>query len=242
MQQLHDGMNVRVKISGDLTDPLAVTRGVKQGCTLVPSLFNAYVQCITLLIGTSQLDNTRVNINYRMTRSLFDKSKLEARTKTSRQSFSELQYAGDCALLSHSPDDQQAALQQMAHLYERIGLQMNVLAWRGVSPCSYKAVLSQLERHRVALMGRVLLSLHCRAKQSPETAGLLQYTPVNKQKKICATLLMKRLIRTMETVCLIIDYFSMFQWKTQTSGTQHKDFLFAIRKQFHWNGLYITAF
>ena len=126
LQQLHDGMNVRVKISGDLPDPYAVTRGVKQGCTLAPALSDTYVQCIQLLIGRSPSEKTRVNINYRMDRSLFDLSKLKARTKTSRSSFSEFQYADDCALPSHLPDDLQAALSQMAHLYERIGLKINV--------------------------------------------------------------------------------------------------------------------
>ena len=80
LQQLHDGLNVRVKISGDLSDPFSATRSVKQGCTLDPALFNTYVQCTTLLLGTSQSENSRLNINYRMDRSLFDLSKLKART------------------------------------------------------------------------------------------------------------------------------------------------------------------
>ena len=76
-------MNVQVKISGDFSDPFAVARCVKQGFTLAPVLFSTYVQCITLLIGTSQSENTRVNIIYRMDSSLFDLSILKATTKTS---------------------------------------------------------------------------------------------------------------------------------------------------------------
>ena len=126
IQQLHDGMNVRVKISGDLSDPFEVSRGVKQGCTLAPVLFNTYVQCITLLLSSAVPVNQKINLNYRTDRSLFDLSKLKAKTKTSRSSFSELQYADDCALMSHSADDLQAALSQMTRLYQRMGLQINV--------------------------------------------------------------------------------------------------------------------
>ena len=32
VRQLHDGMQVRVKVSGDLFEPFDVTRGVEQGC------------------------------------------------------------------------------------------------------------------------------------------------------------------------------------------------------------------
>ena len=110
IQQLHDGMNVRVKFSGDLSDPFAVTRGVKQGCTLAPALFNMYVQCITLLLSRNLSRNSKVNINYRMDRSLFDLSKLKATSLIAKSSFSELQYADDCALLCHTPDDLRTAL------------------------------------------------------------------------------------------------------------------------------------
>ena len=110
----------------DLSYPSVVTRGVKQGCTIAPALHNTYGQCITLLIDTSQSEYTRVNINYRIERRLFNLSKLKTRTNGSESSFSELQYADDCALPSHSPDDLQAALSQMAHLYERMGQQINI--------------------------------------------------------------------------------------------------------------------
>ena len=156
IQQLHDGMNVRVKISGDLSEPFAVTRGVKQGCTLAPALFNTYVQCITLLLSISQSENARMNINYRMDRNLFDLSKLKARTKTARSSFSELQYADDCALLSHSPDDLQAALSQMAHLYERMGLQINI---RKTEVMQFHA--DSGEEERITLLGEELKSVSC---------------------------------------------------------------------------------
>ena len=156
VRQLHDGMNVRVKVSGDLSDPFAVSRGVKQGCTLAPVLFNTYVQCITLLLSTSVSENAKLNINYRTDRSLFELNKLKAKTKIARSSFNELQYADDCALLSHSPDDLQVALSQMAHLYERMGLQINV---KKTEVMQFHA--ESREEERISLLGEELKNVSC---------------------------------------------------------------------------------
>ena len=38
ISQLHEGMQVRVKTAGDLSEPFEVSRVVKQSCTLVPIL------------------------------------------------------------------------------------------------------------------------------------------------------------------------------------------------------------
>ena len=46
--------------------------------------------------------DAKFNINYR-TDNLFDLRKLKIKTKVTQTSFSELQYADDCALLSHFP-------------------------------------------------------------------------------------------------------------------------------------------
>ena len=125
IRQLHDGMQVQVKAAGKLSEPFEVSRGVKQGCTLAPVLFNTYVQCVTRLL-TESLSNAKIDINYRTDRSLFNLSMLKAKTKIKKTAFSELQYADDCALLSHTPQDLQDALTKMAEIYDRMGLRINV--------------------------------------------------------------------------------------------------------------------
>ena len=42
---LHDGMSLKIRIGGELSEPFVVSRGVKQGCVLAPVLFNTYVHC-----------------------------------------------------------------------------------------------------------------------------------------------------------------------------------------------------
>ena len=50
IEQLQDGMEARLKVGSLKSEPFSVSRGVKQGCTLAPILFNVYVSCITKLL------------------------------------------------------------------------------------------------------------------------------------------------------------------------------------------------
>ena len=61
-----------------------------------------------------------------MDRSLFDLRKLKARTKTQSSWFIELQYADDCALLSHTREGLQETISAAADLYAKFGLEINV--------------------------------------------------------------------------------------------------------------------
>ena len=103
-----------------------ISRGVKQGFTLAPVLFNTYVNCVTRILTATLSENIGINLTCRTYRSLFDLSKLKAKSKIMHSSFRELQYADDCALLAHSLHDVQEALSQISLLYTRMGIQINV--------------------------------------------------------------------------------------------------------------------
>ena len=126
IQELHEGMNVRVRFAGELSDPFEVSRGVKQGCVLAPVLFNIYVQCITRLLAASLGSDGMIQVNYRIDRSLFDLKKLKAKTLVSRVNLLELQYADDCAFVSDSAEGLQRILTCSAQLYQKLGLNINI--------------------------------------------------------------------------------------------------------------------
>ena len=58
--------------------------------------------------------------------SLFDLQKLKAHTKIKNSWFLELQYADDCALLSHTPEGLQEIISTVADLYSKFGLKINI--------------------------------------------------------------------------------------------------------------------
>ena len=139
---LHDGMCALVKVDSLESDRFPVNRGVKQGCVLAPVLFNIYVQYVTQLLHRGPANTGGAHVSYRTDRSLFDLRKLKARTKTQVVRVYEMQYADDCALLAHSPEELQQMLTAAAHMYRRFGLKINaskteVLVWSPSSPSNY---------------------------------------------------------------------------------------------------------
>ena len=47
LRNFHDGMKVRVSVSGVLSDKFYASMGVKQGCVMAPVLFNIFMLCVT---------------------------------------------------------------------------------------------------------------------------------------------------------------------------------------------------
>ena len=47
IEELHEGMNARIEVEGELTDRIKVVNGVRQGCCLASLLFNIYAAAIT---------------------------------------------------------------------------------------------------------------------------------------------------------------------------------------------------
>lgn len=125
LRQFHDGMTARVTIGGQQSSPFPVRTGVRQGCVLAPVLFNIFLICVTQLLHKEIQDNSGVTVAYRLDGNLFNIRRLQATTKLHRVRILELQYADDCALVSHSPQDLQSVLDAAVRAYSRMGLTIN---------------------------------------------------------------------------------------------------------------------
>lgn len=125
LQQLHDGMQARVLMGELQSESFGVNVGVKQGCVLAPMLFNILLSAITCLFHRVLGHEDGVHVEYRLDGSLFNIRRLQAHTKTKIRQICELQYADDCAILAHSPDSMQYALNIISSLYQSFGLQVN---------------------------------------------------------------------------------------------------------------------
>ena len=125
LRQFHDGMTARVSIRGQESSPFPVCTGVRQGCVLAPILFNIFLLCVTQLLHKGIEENSGVTVEYRLDGNLFNIRRLHAKTKLHKVRILEMQYADDCAIVSHSPQGLQSVLDAAVRAYSRMGLTIN---------------------------------------------------------------------------------------------------------------------
>ena len=47
MKSFHDGTRARIRVDGELLEEFEVTNGLRQGCTIAPTLFNLYASVVS---------------------------------------------------------------------------------------------------------------------------------------------------------------------------------------------------
>ena len=99
IKSLHEGMTAQIRVTSNLTDSIAVCNGLRQGCTLAPTLFNLYFSAV-MASWRSQSTSHGVPVKYRIGRKLVGdrtaKSRLDAVYIT------ESQFADDAVLYTIS--------------------------------------------------------------------------------------------------------------------------------------------
>lgn len=125
LREPHDWMQARV-LAGELQSQyFKVNVVVKQGCVLASVLFNLLLSAVTHLFHHDLGDNDSVQMEYHLDESLFNIWRLQAHTKMKTCHIYELQYTDDCAILVHTPESLQKAVDTISSLYRSFGLQVN---------------------------------------------------------------------------------------------------------------------
>nr|VZI15423.1 unnamed protein product [Spirometra erinaceieuropaei] len=96
MRQLHDGMIARVTDNGAVSEALAVTNGVKQGCVLTPTLFSLMLSA--MLLDAYRDERPGIRIAYRMDGHLLNQRRIHFQSRVSTITVHEILFADDCAL------------------------------------------------------------------------------------------------------------------------------------------------
>ena len=96
--------------------------GVKQGCVMAPVIFNVVPAAASCLYRESFPPERAVELTYRLDGSVFNLTRLKARTKVSKDFITELQYADDCALVADSPEGLQSSIIGLNDIYKGLGL------------------------------------------------------------------------------------------------------------------------
>lgn len=102
LRDFYDSIMARVISVGLESEPFEVLVGVKQGCVLVPVLFNLFLAAATLLVRNGISRGDSVAFNYGLDGSLFNPHHLKTKSKVTTSSLFELLYANDTALVSHT--------------------------------------------------------------------------------------------------------------------------------------------
>ena len=105
LRNLYAGQEATVRTGRGTTDWLQIGKGVHQGCTLSPCLFNLYAE---YMIRNTGLEEAQAEI------------------KTARRNINNLRYADDTTLMAESEEKLQSLLMKVQEESEKVGLKLNI--------------------------------------------------------------------------------------------------------------------
>ena len=120
----HENMNGSVIFNGSESASFPVRRGVRQGCVLALTLFGLYFAAV--LQHSFGNDRGNIWLTTRTDGSLFKLSRLKARTRTNQCTFTELLYADDAAIVSHSEAELQLLMDRFSSSCRAFGLCVSI--------------------------------------------------------------------------------------------------------------------
>nr|VZH96286.1 unnamed protein product [Spirometra erinaceieuropaei] len=122
-RQLHDGMMARFTDNGAVSEAFAVTKGVKQGCVLAPTLFSLMFSA--MLMDAYRDERPGIRIAYRTDGRLLNQRQMHFQSRVSTTTVRELLFADDCALNTTSVEQMQRSMDLFSAACENFGLVIN---------------------------------------------------------------------------------------------------------------------
>ena len=105
LRTLYAGQEATVRTGHGTTDWFQIGKGVRQGCILLPCLFNLYAEYIMRNAG---LDEAQAEI------------------KIARRNINNLRYADDTTLMAESKEELKSLLMKLKEDSEKVGLKLNI--------------------------------------------------------------------------------------------------------------------
>ena len=122
IRSLHDGMKTEVALSGGETTPeIEVNNGLRQGCTIAPTLFNLYFNMV-IMCWRERSQLFGVDILYKRGGKLIG----EGTRSPSSLSVTELLFADDAAAVSTTRESMKRAAQALEEVTSEWGLSVSI--------------------------------------------------------------------------------------------------------------------
>ena len=102
LREFHAGTSARVVQGREMSKNFAVNTGVKQGCVLVPVIFNLFLVAVTFVFRHNISAADGVRIKYRLDGSLFSIRRLQAVTKVTNDTIFDLRRRRRCPAHPHT--------------------------------------------------------------------------------------------------------------------------------------------
>lgn len=123
-KSFHDEMIGTVQYDGNKSESFPITSGVKQGCVLAPTLFGIYFA--VLLHAALETSPGDVAFHWRCDGSLFNLSRLRAKTRIQHSIARDLLFADDAALVAHSESHLQDMIDRLNNTCKAFSLTISV--------------------------------------------------------------------------------------------------------------------
>ncbi|VDM06205.1 unnamed protein product, partial [Schistocephalus solidus] len=105
-------MMSRIADNGTVSEAFAVTKEVKQGCVLAPTLFSFMFSAI--LMDAYRDERPGIRIDYRMDGRLLNKRRMHFRLRVSTATIHELLFTDNCALNETTEEEMQRSMDLFA--------------------------------------------------------------------------------------------------------------------------------
>ena len=124
VRSFHEGMEARVRVGEELLEEIEVKNGLRQGCTMAPTLFNLY-SCVVVerwLEKVRNVEGVGTCLFYKLDQQLFRRSTKRA----NRKWLSECQFADDIALLATTRAAAEEACREYQATARAFGLTVSI--------------------------------------------------------------------------------------------------------------------
>ena len=125
IRSFHEGMKAQVRVSGDLSEDIDVDNGLRQGCSMAPTLFNLYA-CLVAERWSERVagaEGVGIVLKYKMDGKLFRRYTRNAcETK-----ITECQFADDAGILATTREGAELAMGEFSRTADDFGLTVSFL-------------------------------------------------------------------------------------------------------------------
>ena len=129
IQSFHQDMNAEVRVGSAMSESLEVKNGLRQGCTLAPTLFNMYFSAM-VACWRNECVEAGVDVLFKHGRKLVGDRTAKSRLEVVR--VTESQFADDVALYSGSHHDFVTIAKKFVNVAKKWGLTVNIQKTKGM--------------------------------------------------------------------------------------------------------------